>query len=349
MTTAHTTNSSTGDNHLSPIASIKIKKEWNWKEFFLQWEWMLVGVLVLVIVISSNLSPFFFHIDTFVRAPITFLDKAFMVFPMIFIIILGKIDISVGSNVALSAVIMAVAYNAGLPMPLALVLCLLVATLGGLINGLLITKFKELSFVIVTLSTMIIYRGIANIILGDRASGGFPEWFGFFGWGYVFGVPFMFLAFVVTAVIFGILLHKTSFGRSVYGMGFNMTTCKYSGINTDRIQLIVFTLAGLMAGVTAIFLTSRMGSTRPNVATGYELEVITMVALGGVSTSGGIGKVFGPIIAVFIVGFLGFGLGLANISAPVVLVIIGLLLILSILAMKIRIRTKKKSAVLVRV
>lgn len=344
---ADTTNSSINDSQSSPKLSIQINKDWNWKEFFFQWEWMLVGVLFLVILISSNLSPFFFHIDTFVRAPITFLDKSFMVFPMIFIIILGKIDISVGSNVALSAVLMAVAYNAGLPMPLAMVLCLGVATLGGLINGLLITKFKELSFVIVTLSTMIIYRGIANIILGDKASGGFPEWFGFLGWGYVFGIPFMFIAFIITAVVFGIILHKTSFGRSVYGMGFNMTTCKYSGINTDRIQLIVFTLAGLMAGVTAIFLTSRMGSTRPNVATGYELEVITMVALGGVSTSGGIGKIFGPVLAVFIVGFLGYGLGLANIQAPVVLVIIGLLLIVSILVMKIRFRRKSKTAVVV--
>jgi len=349
MSTKNVANTPMPDEPGTLRLSIKTAKDWSWKEFFLQWEWMLVGVLFLVILISSNLSPFFLYVDTFVRAPITFLDKAFMVFPMIFIIILGKIDISVGSNVALSAVLMAVAYNAGLPMPLAMVLCLGVATLGGFINGLLIIKFKELSFVIVTLSTMIIYRGIANIILGDKAAGGFPEWFGFFGWGYVFGVPFMFIAFIMTAILFGLILHKTSFGRSIYGMGFNMTTCKYSGIDTDKIQLIVFTLAGLMAGVTAIFLTSRMGSTRPNVATGYELEVITMVALGGVSTSGGIGKIFGPVLAVFIVGFLGYGLGLANIQAPVVLVIIGLLLILSILVMKIRIRTKKKTAVLVRV
>jgi len=261
------------------------------------------------------------------------------------VIILGRIDISVGSTVAISAVVMAVAYNAGLPMPLAMALCLVVGTVGGAINGILMVKFKELSFVIVTLSTMIIYRGIAYIILGDQASGGFPDWFSFLGWGSVAGIPFIFLAFIAVAIVFGILLHKTKFGRTVYGMGFNSTTCEYSGIDTNRVTLIAFSLAGLMAAGTALFLTSRMGSTRPNVAMGYELEVITMVALGGVSTSGGIGKIGGPILAVFIIGYLSYGMGLANIQAPVVLVVIGSLLIFSVLAMKVRISPKvKKSA-----
>jgi rhamnose transport system permease protein len=107
---------------------------------------------------------------------------------------------------------------------------------------------------------------------------------------------------------------------------------------------VVFMLNGLMAGVTALFLTSRMGSTRPNVAVGYELEVIAMVALGGVSTSGGIGRIGGPILAIFIVGFLSYGMGLANMQAPVVLVVIGLLLILSVLAHRIRFRRRKQTS-----
>jgi rhamnose transport system permease protein len=316
------------------------------KEFFFQWEWLLVVVLLGVIVVNSIISPFFLHWTTFVQTPATFLDKAFIVFPMMLVIILGRIDISVGSTVALSAVIMAVAYNAGLPMPLAIVLCLLVGTAGGAINGILMVVFKELSFVIVTLSTMIIYRGIAYIILGNQASGGFPQWFSFFGWGSIAGVPFMVIVFIAVAVVFGILLHRTPFGRSVYGMGFNATACRYSGVNTDRTTIAVFTLAGLMASVTAVFLTSRMGSTRPNVATGYELEVIAMVALGGVSTSGGIGKIAGPILAIFIIGFLSYGMGLANLQAPIVLVVIGSLLILSVLAMKVRFgRKQNKPAV----
>lgn len=320
---------------------IGIERQWSWKRFFLQWEWLLVGVLFLVFLVNSWISPYFLNWGTLINTPTTFLDKAFIVFPMMFVIILGKIDISVASTVALSAVVMAVSYNAGLPMPLAMILCVLVGTVGGAINGLLMVKFKELSFVIVTLSTMIIYRGIAYIILGDQASGGFPDWYSFLGWGTVLGIPFILIAFAVVAVIFGLLLHKTTFGRMVYGMGFNAKTSEYSGVKVDRVIMIVFTLAGLMSAITALFLTSRMGSTRPNVAQGYELEVITMVALGGVSTSGGIGRIGGPILAVFIIGFLSYGMGLANLRAPIVLVVIGSLLILSVLAMRIRIGGKK--------
>jgi rhamnose transport system permease protein len=332
---------------MSDAITIGTERSWSWKKFFFQWEWLLVLVLLLVVFVNSILSPYFLSFSTMLNAPTTFLDKAFIVFPMMLVIILGRIDISVGSNVALSAVIMAVAYNAGLPMPLAVLLCLVVGTLGGAINGLLMIRFKELSFVIVTLSTMIIYRGIAYIILGDQSSGGFPEWFSFLGWGSILGIPFILVCFFITALIFGLLLHKTSFGRVVYGMGFNMKTCRYSGIKVDRVVMLVFTLAGLMSAVSAIFLTSRMGSTRPNVAQGYELEVIAMVALGGVSTSGGIGRIGGPILAVFIIGYLSYGMGLANIQAPVVLVGIGTLLILSVLAMKVRFsfRGKRKSAI----
>lgn len=331
---------------MSDARVIGIERPRSWKSFFLQWEWLLVLVLFAVFVVNSIISPYFLTFSSLIQTPATFLDKAFIVFPMMLVIVLGRIDISVASTVAISAVVMAVSYNAGLPMPLAMALCLVVGTVGGAVNGLLLVKFKELSHVIVTLATMIIYRGIAYIILGDQASGGFPSWYSFLGWGSVAGIPFILIVFVITAVVFGLVLHKTSFGRTVYGMGFNTTACEYSGIKTDRVTWIVFTLAGFMSAVTALFLTSRMGSTRPNVAIGYELEVITMVALGGVSTSGGIGKIGGPILAVFIIGYLSYGMGLANIQAPVVLVVIGLLLILSVLAMKVRVSpNKRKSAV----
>jgi rhamnose transport system permease protein len=315
---------------------IGVEKPFSWREFFFQWEWMLVGVLLLVFVVNSLISPFFFTASTFIRTPATFLDKAFIVFPMMFVIILGRIDVSVGSTVALSAVVMAVSFNAGIPMPIAMIFCLLVGTVGGAINGLLQVKFKELSFVIVTLSTMIIYRGIAYIILGDQASGSFPEWYSFLGWGQILGIPFISIAFVITAVIYGIVLHKTTFGRATFAMGHNGNATTYSGVNTDRVLFTIFMLNGLMAAVTALFLASRTGSVRPNVATGYELEVIAMVALGGVSTNGGIGKIGGPILAIFIIGYLSYGMGLANLQAPIVLVVIGLLLIFSVLAHRVR-------------
>jgi rhamnose transport system permease protein len=206
-----------------------------------------------------------------------------------------------------------------------------VGTICGLINGLLIVKFKELSAVIVTLSTMIIYRGIAYIILEDQASGKFPQWYKFLGWGHVGGIPFILIVFAIFAVIFGLLLHKTTFGRRVYAMGNNITASRFSGVQVDKIKVIVFTLTGLMAAVTALFLTSRMGSTRPNVATGYELDVIAMVVLGGVSTAGGKGRIIGTILSIFIIGFLRYGLGLVNVPSQMLLIIIGLLLIFAVM------------------
>jgi rhamnose transport system permease protein len=225
-------------------------------------------------------------------------------------------------------------------------ICLAVGAICGLINGILIVKFKELSAVIVTLATMIIYRGIAYIILEDQSAGSFPEWFGFFGWGYVYGIPFILLAFVVLAVIFGLLLHKTTFGRRVYAIGNNPTASRFSGVQVDKMKIIVFTLAGLMAAVTALFLTSRMGSTRPNVALGYELDVIAMVVLGGISTAGGKGKMVGAIIAIFLIGYLRYGLGLVNIPAQVLMIIIGLLLITAVMVpnLKPKAKVKQKTA-----
>jgi rhamnose transport system permease protein len=255
---------------------------------------------------------------------------------MILVIILGHIDISVGSTVALSAVMMGVLYNAGLPMPLAMLSALVVGTVCGGVNGLLLVQFKELPTMIITLSTTTIYRGLAYVILEDRASGDFPSWFSFFAWGYVGPIPFVLIVFIVAAIIFGLLLHKTSFGRFVYGMGNNLLACRYSGVKTNQILMIVYLLTGFMSAVCAIFLTSRMGSTRPNVATGYELDVIAMVVLGGVSTSGGTGRIAGPLLAIFIIGFLNYGLGLINVSAQAILIILGLLLVLSVLVMNLR-------------
>ncbi|KMK75357.1 ABC transporter permease [Alkalihalobacillus pseudalcaliphilus] len=319
-------------NHTEYVRrTLKNKQEFSLKRFFFQWEWVLILVFILVLIINTNLSPYFLSGSGLISATSVFLDKAFIVFPMVMIMILRDIDISVGSTVALSSVVMATLYNnLGVPMEMAIVICLIVGGLCGLLNGLLIVKFKELSAVIVTLGTMILYRGIAYVFLEDQASGSFPEWFSFFGWGNIGGVPFILIAFIVLAVLFTLLLHKTTFGRHVYAIGNNPKASRFSGVQVDKVKVIVFTLAGLMAAVTAIFLASRMGSTRPNVAMMYELDVITMVALGGISTAGGKGRMIGAIIAVFIIGYLQYGLGLINISSQTMLIIIGALLIIAV-------------------
>lgn len=306
------------------------------RRFFFQWEWLLVLIFIAVNLINSSLSRYYLNLRSLVGSTNSFLDMAFLVLPMTFVIILGNIDISVASTVALSAVVMAVSFNAGLPMPLAAILCLVVGTACGLLNGLIMIKFKELSAVIVTLATMIIYRGIAYVILEDQASGHFPKWYSFLAWGSIGPVPLILIVFAACAIAFGLLLHKTSFGRKVFAMGNNLTAARYSGIRTDSVIVAVSALTGLMAGFTSLFLSSRMGSTRPNVALGYELSVIAMVVLGGVSTAGGSGRIGGPILAVFIIGYLNYGLGLVNTTANVLLIIIGSLLILSVLVLNVR-------------
>ena len=312
------------------------KKQFSLKSFFFQWEWMLVLIFIIVNIINAFLSPYYLNSRKLLDATMTFLDKAFIVLPMAFVIILGDIDISVASTLALSAVVMAVSYNAGVPMVLAMIICLAVGTICGFINGILIVKFKELSAVIVTLSTQIIYRGIAYIILEDQASGKFPSWYRSLGWGYVGGIPIIVIVFAIFAVLYGLLLHKTTFGRYVYAMGNNITASRFSGVQVDKIKVTVFTLAGLMAAVAGLFLTSRMGSTRPNVANGYELDVIAMVVLGGISTAGGKGRMIGAIISIFLIGFLRYGLGLVNVNSQVLLIIIGLLLIFAVMIPNIR-------------
>ncbi|MEK5528890.1 ABC transporter permease [Viridibacillus sp. FSL R5-0468] len=316
---------------------LEAHKPFSTKQFFLQWEWLLVLILIGVMVLNTLLSPYFLNVTSLRDATMIFLDKSFIVFPMAFIMIMREIDISVGSTVALSSVVMATAYNVlGMPMEVAVIICLLVGALCGLLNGLLITKFPELSAVIVTLATMILYRGIAYIILEDQASGNFPEWFGFFGWGYIFGIPFILIVFVIIAVMFGSLLHKTSFGRRVFAIGHNDVASKFSGVNVNRTKLIVYTLAGVMAALTAVFLASRMGSTRPNIANGYELDVIAMAALGGISTAGGKGRLIGTVIAIFIIGYLQYGLGLINIPSQTLMIIIGALLLFAVIVPKVK-------------
>lgn len=301
------------------------------RRFFLQWEWMLVVLFLMVNVMCASLSPNYLVFDNIMSAVQMFSDKAILVFPMMLVILLGDIDISIASTMALSAVIMGVSYQAGLPMGIAIVLALGTGVLCGLINGLLLVRFKELSAMIVTLSGMIIYRGIASIILEDSAAGGFPDWFQYLGWGYVGKVPFILIVFLLEAVVFGYIIHFTRFGRTVYAMGNNEVTARYSGIRTDRNRLIIFVVMGLFSAIAALFLASKMGSVRPSMAKSYEMDVIAMVVLGGVSNSGGKGRVAGVVISTFIVGLLRYGLGIINVPSQTIMIIVGALLIVAVI------------------
>lgn len=310
--------------------TIQNERPFSFKRFFFQWEWLLVLLLIGINVVNSLLSPNYLDYDNIMSAIQMFLDKAIVVFPMMLVILLGEIDISVGGTMALTGVSTGLLYSGGIPMPLAIVFGLLIGAACGFFNGFIVTRFKDLSSTIVTIATSIIFRGIASILLEDRAVGSFPKWFQFLGWGDVGPIPFILLFVALEAAVFAFAVHKTKFGRRTYATGSNVTTSLFSGIKVNKLRLIIFTLNGLFAAIASMFLISKMGSARPSIASGYELDIIAMVVLGGVSTAGGKGNVLGVILSIFIVGLLRYGLGIVNVPSQTILIIVGALLVITV-------------------
>jgi rhamnose transport system permease protein len=176
-----------------------------------------------------------------------------------------------------------------------------------------------------------LFRGLASVVLGDKAFTGYPELMVEWGQGYFFGVvPREFVVLLACAALFALLLHTTAWGRRIYAIGNNPDAARFSGIAVDRYRLFLFMLTGAMAGLTAFLLTGRIGSTRPNIANGWELEIITMVILGGVSIAGGVGTIGGVMLAVLTMGTLTYGLSLANIPGIHMTIVVGVLLLVTI-------------------
>ncbi len=291
------------------------------------WESLLLAVAIGIFILNSLASPYFLNAWNLSDATFNFTEKAMIAFAMALLIISGEIDLSVASIIALASTAMGVAMEMGAGTPVLVLAGLTTGLICGGFNGLLVTRLG-LPSIVVTIGTMSLFRGISYIILGDGAFRGYPSDFSWFGQGYVFWVISVeFVIFAVLAVFYGVLLHKTNFGRSVYAIGNNATGALFSGIRVDRVKMILFLLTGLMAGLAAVCLTSRLGSTRPSIATGMELEVVTMVVLGGVNILGGSGSIPGVVIAAFVMGLVTFGLGLLNVPGIVMSIFIGLLLI----------------------
>jgi rhamnose transport system permease protein len=300
------------------------------ERIFKSWESLLFVVMVAIFIVNSFASPYFLDPWNLSDATFNFTEKALVALAMALVIISGEIDLSVASIVAIASTMMGTAlqYGAG-PFELVLV-GLATGLVCGAINGWLVTGLG-LPSIVVTIGTMSLFRGLAYIILGDKAYTGYPSEFAWFGQGYVWWVfSFELFLFVIMAVLFYILLQRTNFGRLVYTIGNNQTAALFSGVKVARVKFILFLLTGLMAGVAAVCLTSRLGSTRPSIATGLELEAITMVVLGGININGGSGKILGVVLAAVIMGLVTFGFGLLNVPGIVMSIFIGLLLILVI-------------------
>lgn len=296
-------------------------------------EIVVTALLGLAFVAGSLLSPFFLDAQFLFRAVLLYMEMGLLVLGLTLVIISGNLDLSVASNVAMVASVTAFVHvRHGVPMELCLVLGLLLGTLAGAFNGVLVAWLR-LPSLTVTLATLALYRGIAQILLGDHSIQNMPSWY--------FGidritipgtiVPLPFVIFLLLALAFGLLLHKTLFGRWIYTLGTNERAAHFSGVPIKRVKLLVFMISGLMAGAAALMLNSRLMVARYDHARNWELDAITAVVLGGTSIAGGRGTIYGSVVALFLLAILRTAMGVANVKVEAQLTVVGSLLIASVI------------------
>jgi rhamnose transport system permease protein len=294
----------------------------------LRWESMLALVLVLEFILFSAISPYFLSVDTLSDATFNFTERAIVALPLALLIIAGEIDISVAAIIALASVAMGLASAEGMGTGGIAAVGLGTGLLAGCINGALVTIGRVPS-IVATIGTMTLFRGAAYAVLGDRVLKNYPESFATFGQGYLVGPVSIELAlFALFAISFGVFLHRTRWGRAIFAIGANPVASRFAGVPVNQYRFALFALTGLFSGFAAVLLTSRLGSTRPSIAQGWELEIISMVILGGVSVWGGKGSILGVVLAALVFGLVTFGLGLMNIPGIVMSIFTGTLLIL---------------------
>lgn len=298
------------------------------------WEILLIVLLVLVVITNSFLSPYYLDIYNLFDSTTNFTEKAIIALPMALVIISRDIDLSVAANIALTSTMMGLIHSLGFGTEVIIFVGLLVGASAGALNGYLIAVMN-LPSIVVTIGTMSFFRGISYVILEDKAYTRYPESFTVFGQGYLFDmIPYSLIIFLFLAFIFILVMRFSTLGRKIYAMGRNPRTALFSGIQVNKYRFYIFVITGISCAIASILLTGRIDSTKPLIALGWELEIITIVILGGISISGGHGTILGVILAAFIFGSIIFGLSLINIPGIIISIIIGSLLIVSILLSK---------------
>jgi len=292
-------------------------------------EFILIGALLVAILVMSQLSAQFFTARNFFEVTRFVTEIGLISLAMTAIILTGGIDLSVGSIVGLSAIVMGALFHAGVNIWLAAFLGMVAGAVCGLVNGLIITR-ANIPPLIVTLATLAIFRGLALGISQGKNYRDYPEAFYVLGQGYLGPVPVQFILFVLFVIGFVLLMGRTVFGRAIYALGNNETATRFSGIHVDRLKIIIYMLSGLLSGLAGVILVSRLSTAKPDLGLGYELDAITAVVLGGTAISGGSGGIWGTLLGLFIVGIVRNGMTLAFINADVQLVFIGLILIAAV-------------------
>ncbi len=301
-----------------------------WRKL-LRHETILALLTVLALIVLASQSDKFFTLDNLLNQGRLMTEVGLIAVLMTFVIITGGIDLSVGSILGLVAILLGVFWkNLGLPLPVAIGLGLAVGTLAGLVNGLIITRFR-VPPLIATLGTLALYRGIAEGISEARSVRGYPDWFFVLGQGQLLGVPMQLWILGAVTLVAAIVLGVTVWGRGVYAVGHNETAARFSGLRVDRIKLAIYASSGFAAALAAVIFVSRVSTTRSDMGTGIELDAITAVVLGGTSIFGGRGSIIGTVLGLILIQALKNGLSLAGIKSDGTIVLIGAVLILTIL------------------
>jgi rhamnose transport system permease protein len=295
------------------------------------WEGLLLALLIAIAAINISYSPYYLGVGNIVNLFQLEIEKIIVALMMTLVIINGEIDLSVASVMGLSACVMAYLFKLGVPLPLGMLAALAAGAVAGLINGFW-TAYVGLPSLVVTLAGLIGYRGVARILIEDRAIGGYPDWFNALGQQPLIGpLTISIVIFIVLFVVVAIVLHGSGFGRLVYVMGNSLEAARYSGVRTRRVKMTLLVASSVTAALAGLLYAARLGSVRGDMAQGFELDIITIVLLGGVSIFGGSGKLAGVGLSILVILNLRNGMGLADITGNTQTSVVGALLILSVL------------------
>ncbi|MBK8083754.1 MAG: ABC transporter permease [Devosia sp.] len=301
-----------------------------WQVVLVRPETMTFLLLIAGVFAGSQLSPFFLDVAYILRSFTLYSEFAIVALVLTMVIIAGEIDLSPAANMALSACIFAWMQQAGVPIPLAIGIGLLSGLAMGALNAIFVIGL-QLPSIIVTIGTLTLYRGLAQVIAGDKSIR-VPEWFIGIDKVMIGGIPLPVVAFILLAIVLGFVLSGTIFGRQIYQIGTNEVAARHAGIRTARIKTGLFLGIGLVAAIAGIVTASRLGSVRYDLGLGGELQMVLMAMLGGTYIFGGRGTILGTFLAAWLLVIVSTGMIVANVLPAVQLVVLGVLLIVSIVA-----------------
>ena len=293
-------------------------------------EMILGGLLLALLLVAGRLESGFLKPVTQLELSTHVWELALIALPMTLIIVTAGIDLSVGSTMALCAVVLGLTYEAHVPIWWCAVFAILTGVAAGALNGVFVAKVK-VHPLIVTLATLSAYRGIAEGLSLGRPISGFPDHFAWIGQGTLGGLPIPSIIFAIAVVVFGVLLAWSVAGRALYAMGHNEKASRYSGLPVDGLKMLIYSLSGAMAGLAAVLFVARRNTAKADVGTGMELDVITAVVLGGTSIFGGRGRIVGTVLGVLLIHETREFVSWRWNNDELILVVVGALLILAVL------------------